>query len=97
MKPCRVEKGHLVGSTTASAGETMSSIQYVSSRELHPNTDAAAEGMVRGEFGHELARRLPHLLREKTVDLGETDKVFASQWLSEDEVIAGTKCNRVRS
>lgn len=71
-----------------------SGIQYLCNRELHPDTlpDLSRDS----GFGYALARHLPNLLRERTLDLGETDKVFASQWLSEDEVIVGTKCNRVR-
>lgn len=70
-----------------------SGIQYLCNRELHPDTlpDLSRDS----GFGYALARHLPNLLRERTLDLGETDKVFASQWLSEDEVIVGTKCNRL--
>ncbi len=71
-----------------------SNARPVSTRELRPETVNSVQ-MVRGEFGDELARRLPHLLRERKVELGQTDKVFACQWLSEEEVIAGTKCNCV--
>ena len=73
----------------------MSNNQYLC-RELRPrpHTRQAVE-LTHGEFGYELSRRLPPLLREKRVELGQTDKVFASQWLTEDEVIVGTKCNKV--
>lgn len=47
-------------------------------------------------MGHTLSQRLPHLLREKSLDIGKTDKVFASEWITEEEVVVGTKCNKVR-
>ena len=47
------------------------------------------------EFQFELARRLPSLLREKKLDFGDCDKIFSTQWLSEDQVVVGTKCNKV--
>ncbi len=42
-----------------------------------------------------VAHRLPHLLREKQLRWNESDKIFASQWLSENNVLVGTKCNKV--
>ena len=42
-----------------------------------------------------IERHLPHVLKEKRLEVGECDKIFASQWLSEDLVIIGTKCNKV--
>lgn len=48
-----------------------------------------------GDLTEYLARHLPHLLTERMLDLGETDKVFASEWLSEDLAILGTKSNQV--
>lgn len=47
-------------------------------------------------MGQTVSRRLPYLLREKPLDIGKTDKVFASEWITEEEVVAGTKCNKVR-
>ena len=47
-------------------------------------------------LGQTLSRRLPSLLREKPLDIGRTDKVFASQWITEEDVVVGTKCNKVR-
>ena len=49
----------------------------------------------RGELCRAVSRRLPHLLRERALDIGKTDKVFASQWITEEEIVVGTKCNKV--
>jgi WD repeat-containing protein 40A len=34
-------------------------------------------------------------LREKALGIGKTDKVFASEWITEEEVVVGTKCNKL--
>lgn len=47
------------------------------------------------EFSYSLACQLPHFLKERKIELGETDKVFAAEWISEDEVVVGTKCNKI--
>ena len=44
-----------------------------------------------------IARRIPQLMREISFDMGTSDKVFSSQWLSEYTVLLGTKCNKVCS
>ena len=47
-------------------------------------------------LGAAVSRRLPYLLRERPLDIGKTDKVFASDWITEEDVVVGTKCNKVR-
>ena len=68
----------------------MSSVRHICGRELLPDARMPSELAAGG-----LARSLPRCLRERRLNLGEMDKVFASQWLSENEVIVGTKCNKV--
>lgn len=46
---------------------------------------------------YEIARRLPNLIRELPINLGTSDKIFSSQWLSETEVLIGSKCNKVHN
>ena len=41
------------------------------------------------------ALHLPEALRESELKFGETDKIFAAEWLNEDHIICGTKCNKV--
>ena len=43
-----------------------------------------------------VARCVPKLTREIPLDFGTSDKVFSSQWLSETELLIGTKCNKVK-
>ena len=58
-------------------------------------TDAGFGHAVGEEFRYGLARRLPFLLSEKKLNFGNCDKIFSSSWLSEDQVVVGTKCNKV--
>ncbi len=51
--------------------------------------------LAEAEMDRVVAHRLPHLLREKQLRWNESDKIFTSQWLSENNVLVGTKCNKV--
>lgn len=42
-----------------------------------------------------VGRGLPGLLREHAYDMTGHDKVFTSLWLNDDNVVLGTKCNKV--
>ena len=46
-------------------------------------------------YNEVIERHLPHVLGEKKLEIGHCDKIFASQWLTEDLAIVGTKCNKV--
>ena len=39
--------------------------------------------------------QLPGLLSEKQFEMGKINKIFAAQWLSDKQVVFGTKCNKV--
>ena len=49
------------------------------------------------EMVYYASRKLPLVLQPKDFDLGRIDKIFASQWLDERNVVFGTKCNKVCS
>eukprot|EP00842_Homolaphlyctis_polyrhiza_P006318 jgi/Hompol1/6688/HPOL_002538-RA len=42
-----------------------------------------------------IARKLPAALRETEFYMPNNDKIFASVWLSDDEVVVGTKCSKL--
>ncbi|XP_028399193.1 DDB1- and CUL4-associated factor 12-like [Dendronephthya gigantea] len=42
-----------------------------------------------------VTRRLPHVFRAKDFTMGTIDKIFASHWLDDRNVVYGTKCNKL--
>jgi len=53
------------------------------------------EHSVRKLVAKHLSRTMPSKLKEKEIDLGTVNKVFAAQWLNDSQVVMGTKCNKV--
>ena len=72
-----------------------STFGYLARRSILPDPRPPLGWETSRGLGAAVSRRLPHLLREKTLDIGKTDKVFASEWITEEEVVVGTKCNKV--
>lgn len=80
----------------------LDTVRYVQGREfrldtpeLTPRLPDLSRVNTGGDLTEQLARHLPHLLSERVLSLGETDKVFASTWLSEDMALLGSKSNQV--
>lgn len=46
-------------------------------------------------FSSFVSSKIPYLLTETQIDLENHDKIFTSHWISENEIIVGTKCNKV--
>ncbi|KAK3583565.1 hypothetical protein CHS0354_026154 [Potamilus streckersoni] len=42
-----------------------------------------------------MSHHMPGLFREKECNVGNINKIFASQWLSDKQVVYGTKCNKL--
>ena len=72
--------------------EFLSAREYATQSTVLPNRNKASH---QEWMSDSLARKVPYMLGESKLHLGEVDKVFASDWLSEDVVIFGTKCNQV--
>ncbi len=39
--------------------------------------------------------KIPQLMKEKEISLENHDKIFSSHWISNNEVVVGSKCNKV--
>lgn len=46
-------------------------------------------------FASFISRRNPQVFKEKAFDTSGLDKIFTAAWISESEVVIGTKCNRL--
>ncbi|CAG5123489.1 unnamed protein product [Candidula unifasciata] len=42
-----------------------------------------------------VSQHLPAVLQEKEFDFGTRNKIFASKWLNDSQVVLGTKCNKL--
>lgn len=42
-----------------------------------------------------LSKQMPSLFQEKEYPLGSINKVFSAQWLTDRQVVMGTKCNKI--
>ena len=40
--------------------------------------------------------KVPRLMEENEINLENHDKIFSSHWISHNEVVIGSKCNKVR-
>ena len=81
-----------IQSPNCTAPTSMTSFQYLQRRQYGPvNIDPSAL------YAGVVAAHLPGKLMEQEFKLGTMNKIFASKWLNDKQVVFGTKCNQVRS
>lgn len=56
---------------------------------------SAHENFVSTKLPDFVSQQLPSILDEKELRLGTVNKVFASKWLNNSQVVMGTKCNKL--
>ena len=79
----------LMGSMGTSAPDDLSAFHHIRSRTM-------------GHVKHKkrailnwTTRKLPNVLAEREISVGQINKIFASEWISDHQVVVGTKCNSV--
>jgi hypothetical protein len=77
----------------SSTPPSLNSLRYLQQREYGNTRGISASKLYRDRVSHQL----PALLREHEFELGTINKIFASAWLNDRQVVFGTKCNQVAS
>lgn len=72
----------------------MTTLEFISRRQFLRGPERETDYLA--NFGRSVSRQLPHLLCERRFEFGTCDKIFCSEWLSETNVVIGTKCNKVK-
>ncbi|XP_065194762.1 DDB1- and CUL4-associated factor 12-like protein 2 [Sycon ciliatum] len=72
----------------------MTTLEYLRERQLNPRK-ILASGTHQGWKRSLLVESFPLACRERPLCFGQSDKVFSSLWLSEHQVLCGTKDNQV--
>ena len=62
---------------------------------VHKRMSTVLPRVPRETIGNFLSGYMPSLFQEKEYNIRKINKVFASQWLSDKQVVIGTKCNKV--
>lgn len=86
------------GSGTAAEGQTPSLKKRNSSASLH-QPSAVVPKKISGKkldgTADIVSSRMPLIVAEREFSMNGYDKIFTAKWISSDEVLMGTKCNKV--